>query len=174
MPFSSKLIAEYVELINNELDKIPINNVEDFTLISAALNNIPHPANSTLRSTIAGLFYSYNITNSLKEAIAGVVELLNNPDSYVQDASNYAEFQNIIYTRITQKISEFQNMSLVEKQRYIHNQQSMRLETEASSRRVAAIAEARQRQPQPAEHTTGPPRNRRTMASKNSKPSPNY
>lgn len=154
MPFPSKLTAEYVELINNELDKIPINNIEDFSFIVTALNSIPRPDNNTLRSP-TGLFYTYNTPHPLNEAIAGVIEILNNPDSYVQDKNNYDEFQILIYSRITQKISEFQNMSLIEKQEYIQNQQSMRLEAETSSRQAAAIAQARQRQPQPFEHTTG-------------------
>lgn len=40
MSFSSKLKADYVQLINEELDSIPVNQAEQFNLVAQELQNI--------------------------------------------------------------------------------------------------------------------------------------
>ena len=43
MPLSSKLKADYVEFINDQLDKIPIESVEEFNVVIKSLQNIISP-----------------------------------------------------------------------------------------------------------------------------------
>ena len=47
MPLTSKLKADYAELINQQLDTIRIDTAEDFTLVQQALHNIIQPAASS-------------------------------------------------------------------------------------------------------------------------------
>ena len=45
MPLSSKLKADYVELINDRLDKIPIESIEEFNVVIQSLQNNQDPSN---------------------------------------------------------------------------------------------------------------------------------
>jgi len=38
-PLSSKLRADYVEMVNQQLDKLPLNNIEDFKKVRTILKN---------------------------------------------------------------------------------------------------------------------------------------
>ena len=43
MPFINKLKTDFLELIDNELGKLPVNSVENFTLIVNTLEGIAQP-----------------------------------------------------------------------------------------------------------------------------------
>ena len=78
MPFTSKEWADYVEIINDYLDKIPVNIIEDFALISQALETIVQPNHSA------------TISAAQEDLISDIKELVDNPDMYVGNAENYA------------------------------------------------------------------------------------
>ena len=128
MPLSSKLRADYAELINQQLDTIRIDTVEDFTLVQQALNNIIQPA-------------TYQVPEKYKEKIFGINDYLKDPGDYVQYESDYDEYKQIITDRIASKIDEFKSLSESQKREYIENQLPQRSQTAANQQTMA------QRQP---------------------------
>ncbi len=99
MPLTNKLKADYVELINKQLDHIPMESVEEIDLIKEALSNINNPT--------AG----YSVPETLRERIFDVSDILNSPEDYVESEQNYAEYQQIIRDRINAKVVELQSLS---------------------------------------------------------------
>lgn len=124
MPFSSKLTTDYIELINHALDFLPIQNIEEFSLLIIALENIITPKPDC---------FCAHLTESIEE-------ILNNPDSYVQDESNYIEFQNIIKSRIIQTINSFKKLSNLQKQIYIDNQKKEKEDRDTTSSQATQLA----------------------------------
>ena len=78
MPFTSKQLADYVELINGSLDNLPVNILEDFAFISQALETIAQPNHSA------------TISAAQEDLISDIKDLVDNPDMYVENAENYA------------------------------------------------------------------------------------
>ena len=111
MTLTNKLKADYVELINNQLDHIPIASVEEFDLIKEALSNINNP--------IEG----YSVPEALRERIFDVTDLLNSPEDYVESEQDYAEYQQIMRDRINAKVVELQSSSEEQKLAYIQAHQ---------------------------------------------------
>lgn len=114
MSLTSKLKADYIELINAQLDHIPIECVEEFDLIKEALSNICSPT--------AG----YSVPEALRERIFNISDILNSPKDYVEFEENYAEYQKIIRGRIEKKVVELQSWSEEQKLAYIKTHQERR------------------------------------------------
>ena len=107
MALSSKLKADYVELINQQLDHIPMPSIEEFNLVNEALINIVSPR--------AG----YSIPEALRERIFDISDLLDSPEDYVESKEDYAEYQQIIRDRINAKVLELQSCNEKQKEAYI-------------------------------------------------------
>ena len=58
MPFDTKTRADYVELINNELDSIVIENMSEFTVLADALETFLHRRNPNIFTRICTFFFS--------------------------------------------------------------------------------------------------------------------
>ncbi|MBI2786786.1 MAG: hypothetical protein HYX60_11010 [Legionella longbeachae] len=126
MAFSSKLIADYVELINGELDKIPVKLINEFDLIADELQNFIK--SKSLFSNLIELLNSTVEKKSLlseaaQEQLAYVRYLLNTPKDYVKSPKDYAEYQEILKNRIQAKIIEFRTFTNLEKEAYLKFQQ---------------------------------------------------
>lgn len=117
MPLSSKLKADYIELINQQLDRVQIDSVEDFELAQQALQNIIQPTTG------------YDIPEKYREKMFLIKDYLQSPEYYVEHEQNYNEYKQIIIDRITVKIDELQSLSATQKQSYIQNQQDHRART---------------------------------------------
>ena len=125
MPFSSKLKADYVELINGELDSIIIVCSEEFELIAQELQNLLTPR--TILSTLKGFFSSALekkpvLSKATQEQLAYVRYCLNTPQDFVKLEKDYAEYQEILKERIAAKIIELRTLSVNEKAAYIEFQ----------------------------------------------------
>lgn len=118
MAMTSKLRADYIEMINSALDEISINTVEDFDAIISCLNSIINPQ------------VVHVTRQDLEEAKESIAEYLNSPESFVRNSEDYAEYQQIVRDRINAKINEFAQMSQAQKQAYIAEQQHKRTVTE--------------------------------------------
>jgi hypothetical protein len=110
--FSSKLKADYIELINSELDNIPIEDIGSFVLVQNALRNILVSNDECI------------IPKNIKELIENTEDLLNSPEQYVEKESDFEEFKSILRERITKKIEEFELFTQSQKEAYIQNQQT--------------------------------------------------
>ncbi|MDA8561490.1 hypothetical protein N9L02_00055 [Gammaproteobacteria bacterium] len=108
MPFSTKLKADYIEMINHQLDNIKIEVLNDFTLVQEFLLGIIDPLN-------------YFSAPKYSEAMNDIREYLDSPENWVEDSSDYEEYRKIIVDRITSKIDELKNMSVSQKKAYIEN-----------------------------------------------------
>lgn len=111
MALSSKLKADYVELINQKLDHMPILSIEEFDLVSAALSYIVTPLTG------------YTIPEALQERIFDISELIYSPESYVESESDFAEYKTIIRDRIVAKKDELLSFSDEQKLTYIQTYQ---------------------------------------------------
>jgi len=67
---NSKLEADYVELVNNQLDNLPINDIEDFQTIASALEAINESTQSNY------------LPENLKESIGATTQLIKEPELY--------------------------------------------------------------------------------------------
>lgn len=117
MGFSSKLKADYIELINKELDSLPIINVNDFKTISEELNKILQYSNNKEGIIFIPVY---------KDWLDSIFIYLSQPELFVQSANDFAEFRQIIIDRIQAKIIEFQNYTEAQKELYIKSQTSIK------------------------------------------------
>ncbi|MDR3503286.1 MAG: hypothetical protein P4L79_11980 [Legionella sp.] len=128
MSFDNKLIADYTELINEELDNIAINTIEEYGLISSALQRLlpPEPGlwNFLLRHLGNFLFPTPPPTplpEYIEERVSMVKYYLDSPEDYVALPEDYAEYKRILVQRINAKISEFASLDAVQKENYMQN-----------------------------------------------------
>jgi hypothetical protein len=126
MPLTSKLRADYIELINQQLDNLSIETIEDFDLVREALSHImlPEPRYIT-RST-------YAVPEKYQESMDYIKSFLDEPESHVEDRANDHEYKHIIRDRITAKINELQALSEPQKQAYIQVQSNRRFQARAN------------------------------------------
>lgn len=122
MPLSSKLKADYVELINSYLDNLPITTIDEFNLIRSALKNMVTPVEDYVAP----------------EALQGISELLDSPDIYVELPEDYAEYQEILRQRISTKEDEFLSFNDAQKISYILEKQANRAKAAEVQVRLAA------------------------------------
>jgi hypothetical protein len=126
MGFSTKLKADCVELINEELDSIPIDRLEEFDLIARELQDIISPPSfiSSLRCFFCPAPKKKSPLSAAAQEQLGYVRFcFDNPQEYVKLKADYAEYQQIIKDRITAKIAEFQTFNASEKRAYIQFQE---------------------------------------------------
>lgn len=119
MGLGTKLIADYVEMINAELDQIPVKRGEDFKLVAQELQQI---ICTSLFSSFKGAFLSKpkpTLSRQILDQIDYIRFCYNNPKEYVASSSDYSEYKNILKERITAKIKEFQDFNLEDKKAYI-------------------------------------------------------
>lgn len=114
MPLSTKLQAEYTELINQYLDTIPVEKPEDFVEIKEALQAITDPTQS------------HHIAPTLEGRIKDIKEVLEQPELYVAKTDDYQEFTSIVMRRIAAKVSEINNLSPSEKEKIISEQNEIK------------------------------------------------
>ena len=114
MPLSSKLKADYIELINQQLDSVQLDSMEDFELAQQALQNIIQPTTG------------YEIPEKYREKMFLIKDYLQSPEDYVEHVQNYDEYKQIIRDRITAKINEFQLLSAEQRNIYIQEQNTRR------------------------------------------------
>ncbi|WP_133136678.1 hypothetical protein [Legionella rowbothamii] len=128
MPFDNKLIADYTELINDELDNIAINTIEEYGLISSALQRLL-PAESGIWNFLLRKLGNFlfptpaptPLPKYIEERVSMVKYYLDSPEDYVALPENYAEYKQIIVQRIKAKISEFASLDAVQKDNYMQN-----------------------------------------------------
>ncbi|MBS0652902.1 MAG: leucine-rich repeat domain-containing protein [Verrucomicrobia bacterium] len=117
---SSKVKADWVELINDQLDKLSVHSPEEAKTVSAALSSLVSlwgeflQGHSDLRVAEAAQRVLSQVQTSLpeelsaplKKRIESIQELLAEPDLYVQVPDNFLQFQNTVLDRIRGKIEE--------------------------------------------------------------------
>lgn len=117
---SSKIKADWVELINEQLDKLSVHSPEDAKTVSAALSSLVGlwgeflQGHSDLRVAEAAQRVLSQVQTSLpeelseplKKRIVSIHELLAEPELYVQFPDQFLQFQNTVLGRIRGKIEE--------------------------------------------------------------------
>ncbi|HHF7366875.1 TPA: hypothetical protein ACPSKY_001997 [Legionella bozemanae] len=128
MTFSSKLRADYVEFINEELDRIPVLRIEEFNLIAQELQKL---ITAPFILTLKGFFSCTPTKSTLTEAAQNQLDHIHycyhTPKDFVKNAKDYSEYQRILAERITAKITEFQTFTEKEKNAYIAFQQEQHI-----------------------------------------------
>lgn len=114
MPLTTKLVADYVELINAQLDSFPVQKIEDFKQIAEALKSITESNQP------------HTIPPSLQDRVKAIKDIIDYPEDYVEDLANYDEFKGIILGRVTKVVENFLTLSIEEKNRYIVELQERR------------------------------------------------
>lgn len=138
MPLTTKLIADYIELINHQLDNLLIETIDDFESVREALNHIiPPPAPRYLTRFVRSFSRNLNQTTYVvpekyQESMDYIKSFLEEPENYVQDRANYNQYKRIIRERIAAKIKELQNLSEPRKQAYIQAQSARRAQVTAN------------------------------------------
>ncbi|CAM2843549.1 Uncharacterised protein [Legionella steigerwaltii] len=121
MPFSTKLKADYIEMINWELDSIPMERREEFNLIAQDLQNI---ITSDFVLAIKSIFCpKIVLPKATQDQLNYIRYCFNTPKDFVKSAADYSEYQQILKERITAKINEFRKFSEKEQRDYIVFQQ---------------------------------------------------
>lgn len=99
MSLSNKLRADYIELINQQLDNIQIISLDDFEIAQHALQHIVQPQEG------------YSFPEKYQEKMFSINDYLQSPEDYVEHKQNYSEYQQIIRARIVAKINELQSLN---------------------------------------------------------------
>ncbi len=148
MALSNKLIADYVELINQTLDSIPIESLEGFDLLKTALKeSLPKP------SRFWNVFFTPKVapvTEVYQSSIQYIQGFFTSPEDYVQNPADYRAFKEIIQSRIEAKIKALENLSTAEKETYIAAQKARHAQ---SKRNHARMSECTRPSPTSAAHT---------------------
>jgi len=134
MTLSSKLRAEYVELINQALDTIPMLKSADFR--TAVVN---------LKKIISSASGAIDFDPEFKESMDMVYEYLHQPELYIAARADDAEYQQIIKDRIQAKINEFNSFSPAQKYQYVMNQKEMR-DRVAKNQKIMASGEQKRQE----------------------------
>lgn len=112
--FTSKLQADYVELINEYLDHIPIQSLDDFHVVEEALQSVVEPTGR------------HTVHPALVSRIRPITEIIDHPEQYVQQEDQYQVFRHLVILRVAAKIHELQQLSVSDKKRYISDQKQIR------------------------------------------------
>lgn len=110
MPFSTKEKADYVEMINEELDSIPVEHPNEFKLIAEELQKM---ISWSIIGALKSRFFSPQkpaLPQASEKQLNYVRYCLNTPQEFVKSSKDYAEYHQIITKRITAKINEFQSL----------------------------------------------------------------
>jgi hypothetical protein len=121
---STKLIAEYTELANQYLDRIPVKKLQDFQKITVALE---------------ALAKENTPPSQLKNRLAPIKELLDFPEDWVK-AEDIPEFKSLICNRIAAKVKELASFTEEEKLLYIHQQHMRRINSTQGKKKVEEAA----------------------------------
>lgn len=120
MPFSTKLIADYVEMINGELERIPVEQPAEFKFITEELQDmISWSFLKGLRNCFFTSPSKPDLPHATQEQLNYISYCLNTPQDFVKSSADYAEYKKILTQRITAKINEFQSMDRKAKWEYI-------------------------------------------------------
>ena len=109
MVFTSKVCADYTELVNDYLDRIYLDSIEDFNHVQEALAQLKAGA-------------SDKIPPSLKERLTNITNLLESPEEFVEYRQDDEEFLSIVHNRIAAKVHDISVLSLDEKQKILEEQ----------------------------------------------------
>ncbi len=123
---SSKLRADYIEMINHVLDGIHVDSPEDIQTAQTDLQNLLTP--------VEGFVYSQKYCETL-DFIADYIE---NPENYVEHREDDEAFCQIIRDRIAAKINEFNALNEAQKLQYIQAQQKQRASAADTQRALAS------------------------------------
>jgi hypothetical protein len=124
MAFSSKLKADYIELFNAALDSYPFHDLNEFQLLKDLLQDWIDNKELVIQETFHGFFETLDDYN-------------HNPECYVQNKSDFKEFQDLLKARILAKIDEIGSMSYDEKQKIIEDKQLKQKEVAEFRNRIA-------------------------------------
>ena len=124
MPLSSKLIADYIELINSKLDVIPISHVNYFVLVINVLDYICY--REVILDELRARIHDATLDNldfekELFDSLHAIVMILKYPEDYVEHCSNYNEYQDLIVARIQSKKTELSLLTPEQKVAYVQN-----------------------------------------------------
>lgn len=113
MSLSSQCRAEYAELINQQLDNIPIHSIEDFELVKQCLKEIIQADSESLL---------HHLPEKYQDRMLYIRGFLLSPEDYVEQNQNYNEYKQLITDRIFSKIGEIESFNITQKLSYIQNQ----------------------------------------------------
>lgn len=136
MPLSKKFRADYIEMINQALDAIPIEKPADFALVISELEKITHCANKGGAPEFDAQF---------NENMQSVYDYYVDVEMWVGSRNDDAEYRKIILDRVQAKIAEFK--SLNEKQQYQYvTEQKTKAEKATQAKQVTHAGEPKRSQ----------------------------
>lgn len=104
MALTSKEIADCIEFINYELDRIPFKNIEEFSMFQKGLQSI-----------IGGTEIDISDLD-FKKHIESIKDDYDAPEDYVAKPEDYPEFQQLFRDRMSKKITTIANVTEQQKQ----------------------------------------------------------
>lgn len=125
---SSALKADYVELANNLLDRIPMLSEDDFEIVRTALKNL-----------IKKNEVNENLPTVIKNKITSLKEFLDEPELFAEEHFKL-EFTSIIIDRIRSKIKELKNMEPQSRQ---HRIEEFKISQEITATNKEKMAKAK-------------------------------
>ncbi|VEH37103.1 hypothetical protein [Legionella sainthelensi] len=97
MPFSTKLIADYVEMINGELDHIPVEQPAEFKFIIEELQDmISWSFPKILRNCFFKAPSKPDLPHATREQLNYISYCLNTPQDFVKSSADYAEYKKFL------------------------------------------------------------------------------
>ncbi len=119
------LQADYTELVNEYLDRIPIQAMDDFHLLGEALQSIIEPTHRHL------------VHRTFARRIDSIIEFLDHPELYAQQPAVQQLFKRLVLLRVAAKIRELKQLTYTEKARYIAEQRHTRTLTAENQNRLS-------------------------------------
>jgi|GEM_PF-4706092 len=107
MPLTEQLISEYSNLINRQLDDMPIKSPKDYEQIIKVLSHFPD------------VTYADELPIDSEEIFYELKACYDSPQRYVDLPEEQAEFQSIIMNSIQRKVETLTSMSQAEREAYV-------------------------------------------------------
>ncbi len=117
---STKMLADWVEFINERLEKLPIENVAEARSVAAALNALVSEWGAVMQShtdtrvqTTAQVLlerieeaFPKDLAQPMKRRILSIHEIIEESNLYVENPHHISRFQQTLFDRISKKIEE--------------------------------------------------------------------
>lgn len=123
-PLPSSLRAEYIEMINQHLEKLPLEEVDDF---------------ANIKKVLKSFLKSHEIPNcpvQLKDRLISIKSMIDEPELYAAP-QHQNEFKQIIDDRIAQKIKELKTLTPEQKRQHLDFLNAQKAETKDGHTRMS-------------------------------------
>jgi len=126
MPFSTKLIADYVEMTNAVLDAARFDSGQQLDQLIQALKHVLNPLQPA------------DVSEQFSGLVQALCQFLEEPELFVADPADYGAFKSLVCGRIDEKIKALSELSEADIKRLIKESDERRTQAAKNLAKMAA------------------------------------